>query len=248
MNSPFSISGKKIFITGASSGIGRCIAIECSKLGAKLIITGRDRTRLQETFNALDGDEHVQIIANLSESADISRLVTEVPLVDGVVHSAGITKILPFQFLKEEDINAVMKVNFVAPTIITQLLLKSKKLNKGASIVIISSISGVYCSSVAESIYSASKGALNGIVKAMAIEFAIKSIRVNSVNPGIIQTPFFSNGPITDEQLSEGVKKYPLKRYGKPEDVAYAAIYLLSDAAAWVTGSNLLVDGGYTLL
>jgi NAD(P)-dependent dehydrogenase (short-subunit alcohol dehydrogenase family) len=175
-------------------------------------------------------------------------LVSEVSPLDGVVHCAGITKTIPIQFVKEDDISSVMNVNFVSPTIITQLLLKNKKLNKGASIVFISSISGVYCSSVAESLYSASKGAVNGIVKAMAIELAAKGIRVNSVNPGVIETPIFSEGIISSDQLIEGVKKYPLKRYGKPEDVAYATIYLLSDAAGWVTGSNLLIDGGYTLL
>jgi NAD(P)-dependent dehydrogenase (short-subunit alcohol dehydrogenase family) len=248
MENPFSLIGKTIFITGASSGIGRSIAIECSRMGAKIIITGRDSNRLQDTFKALEGEGHVQTIADLSNCLDIPRLVNEVSQLDGVVHCAGITKTIPIQFIKENDISTVMNVNFVSPTIITQSLLKNKKLKSGASIVFISSISGVYCSSVAESVYSASKGAVNGMVKAMAIELATKSIRVNSVNPGVIETPIFSEGIISSEQLSEGVKKYPLKRYGKPEDVAFAVIYLLSDASGWVTGSNLLIDGGYTLL
>jgi NAD(P)-dependent dehydrogenase (short-subunit alcohol dehydrogenase family) len=155
---------------------------------------------------------------------------------------------VPFQFIKEDDISSMMKVNLISPAILSQTLLKNKKFHKGASIVFISSISGVYCSSVAETIYSASKGAVNGIVKAMAIELAAKGIRVNSVNPGVVETSIFSDGLVSNEQLLEGVKKYPLKRYGKPEDIAYATIYLLSDASEWVTGSNLLIDGGYTLL
>jgi NAD(P)-dependent dehydrogenase (short-subunit alcohol dehydrogenase family) len=125
---------------------------------------------------------------------------------------------------------------------------KSKKIGKGSSIVFISSVSGVYCSAVASSIYSASKGAVNGLVKGIALDLASKGIRVNSVNPGMIDTDIFSGSAITQDQLDEDMKRYPLGRYGKPEEVAYAVIYLLSDASSWTTGSNLLIDGGYTLL
>ena len=170
------------------------------------------------------------------------------PALDGVVHCAGFTIPKPFVFLSKDDVDAVMKVNFSTPVFLTQKLLKSKKINKKASIVFISSISGVYVSSVAGSLYSASKGAVNGIVKGMAIELAAKQIRVNSVNPGMIETNIFSAGIISEEQLNEDKKKYPLKRYGKPEEVAYAVIYLLSEASSWTTGSNILIDGGYTLL
>jgi NAD(P)-dependent dehydrogenase (short-subunit alcohol dehydrogenase family) len=141
-----------------------------------------------------------------------------------------------------------MNVNFEAPVWLTQSLLKQKKVEKSASIIFISSISGVLCSYVAGSAYSASKGAVNGIVKALAIELAAKGIRVNSVNPGMIKTNILESGAITEEQLQEDIHKYPLKRYGNPEEVAYAVIYLLSDASQWVTGSNLVIDGGYTLL
>jgi NAD(P)-dependent dehydrogenase (short-subunit alcohol dehydrogenase family) len=248
MYNPFTLNRKTIFITGASSGIGRAIAIECSKMGANLIISGRNAERLQETFDMLEGAAHSQIIADLTQNQDIMNFVDKIHSLDGLVHCAGYTRLIPFQFIKEDDILSVMKVNFISPAIISQTLIRNKKLNKGASIVFISSISGVYCSSVAESIYSASKGAVNGIVKAMAIELAVKGIRVNSVNPGVVETSFFSEGLISSEQLLDGIKNYPLKRYGKPEDIAYAVIYLLSDAAQWVTGSNLLIDGGYTLL
>lgn len=248
MYNPFSLSGKTILITGASSGIGRSIAIECSKSGAKVFITGRNPERLNETFNLLEGDGHEQYVGDLSEIIIIEKICGNSPNLDGLVHCAGLTKIIPFLFIKEEDIESVMKVNFISPALISQSLIKNKKLNKGSSIVFISSISGVFCSSVAESVYSASKGAVNGLVKAMAIELANKNIRVNSVNPGVVVTSIFENGTISLDQLAEGVKKYPLKRFGKPEEIAFATIYLLSDAAAWVTGSNLVVDGGYTLL
>jgi NAD(P)-dependent dehydrogenase (short-subunit alcohol dehydrogenase family) len=142
----------------------------------------------------------------------------------------------------------VMNVNFFAPTELTRLLVKTKKIRKGASIVFISSVSGVYCSAVASAIYSSSKGAVNGLVKGVALDLAPKGIRVNSVNPGMIDTDIFTGSAITDEQLKTDMLSYPLGRYGKPEEVAFAVIYLLSDATTWITGSNLLIDGGYTLL
>ena len=248
MFNPFSIEGKAIFITGASSGIGRATAIECSKMGARLMISGRNPVALQETFDQLEGNGHVQILADLVDAQAVANIVDQLSALDGIVHCAGFTLTTPFQFVNERDLSAVMQVNFMAPTLISQALIKKKKLNKGASIVFISSVSGVYCSSVGGSMYSASKGAINGLVKGMALDLVSKGIRVNCVNPGMIDTNIFSEGIITQEQLNEDKKRYPLNRYGKPEEVAYAIIYLLSDATKWITGSNLLIDGGYTLL
>lgn len=245
---PFSIEGKTIFVTGASSGIGKAIAIECSKMGAKLVITGRNAEKLNNTFMLLEGEGHVLILADLLIDNSIDNLIEEIPTLNGIVHCAGFTKPVPFQFVNELDLNEIMKVNFFSPTIITQRLLKSKKISKGASIVFISSISGVLCSYIAGSMYSASKGAINGLVKNLAIEFGIKSIRVNSVCPGMINTDILNSGEVTKEQLEEDIKKYPLKRYGEPEEVAHAVIYLLSGASSWVTGTNIIIDGGYTAL
>jgi NAD(P)-dependent dehydrogenase (short-subunit alcohol dehydrogenase family) len=245
---PFTLRNKVVLITGASSGIGRSTSIECSKLGAKLIITGRNKDRLLETYNALEGVGHLQFIADFGNNKELKNLVENLPLVDGVVYCAGFTKPLPFQFVNEEEISSIMQINFNAPTLISQKLIEKKKIKKGASIVFISSISGVFCSFVAQGLYSASKGAINGLVKGMALDLATKNIRVNSVCPGMIQTNILDSGVISVEQLEEDMKKYPLKRYGRPEEVAYAVIYLLSDASRWVTGSNLLIDGGYTLL
>ena len=168
--------------------------------------------------------------------------------MDGIVHCAGFTIPKPFKFYDKEDLDSMMSVNFNAPFWLTQSLLKKKKISKGASIVFISSISGVWVSYVAGSLYSATKGAINGIAKGLALELASKNIRVNCVNPGMINTAILDSGIISDEQLKEDAQKYPLKRYGKPEEVAYGVIYLLSDASSWTTGSNLLIDGGYTLL
>jgi len=247
-NNPFSLEGKVIFVTGASSGIGRAIAIECSKVGANLIITGRNEERLIATYDSLEGKIHLKIVADLQNENDTSKLVDELPELDGIVHCAGIVKTLPFQYVNKQDLNLIFDTNLMAPAIMSQMFLKKKKIKKNASIVFISSISGVMCALVGNSMYSASKGAVNGLVKGMALDLAPKGIRVNSVVPGMIETNILSEGSITQEQLQEDMKRYPLKRYGKPEEVAYATIYLLSDASKWVTGSNLLIDGGYTLL
>jgi len=217
-------------------------------MGAKVVVTGRNEARLQETHSLLEGDQPDYIVADLSVNEDVVDLGTKLSTLDGVVHCAGFTIPKPFNFLNREDVNSVIDVNFIAPIFLTQFLLKNKKINKKSSIVFISSISGVYVSYIAGSLYSASKGAINGIVKGLALELAAKGIRVNSVNPGMIETNILESGVISNDQLNEDKKKYPLKRYGKPEEVAYAVIYLLSDASSWTTGSNLLIDGGYTLL
>lgn len=248
MYNPFSLEGKKILVTGASSGIGKAIAIESSKIGANVIITGRNEQRLKETFSLLDGSGHDLIVADLSRKEELEQLQKELPVINGLVNCAGLTKVAPFPFATRDSFEEVMNVNFFAPTELSRLLVKSKKIGKGASIIFISSVSGVYCSAVASSIYSSSKGAINGLVKGVALDLAPKGIRVNSVNPGMIDTDIFSGSAITEDQLKEDTKRYPLGRYGKPEEVAYAVIYLLSDASSWTTGSNLLIDGGYTLL
>ena len=252
MYNPFSLRGKTILVTGASSGIGRSIAIEAAKMGAQIILSARNHKRLETTLSLLETGENMEhkfIVADLSKELEILTLIKSIDCkIDGVVHCAGYTVPKLFQSYKSEEIEGMMAVNFKAPFMLTQLLLKNRKIEKGASIVFISSISGVYVSSIAGSLYSATKGAINGMAKGLALEVAPKGIRVNCVNPGMVDTNILSNSVITGEQLEVDMKKYPLKRYGKPEEVAYAVIYLLSDASSWTTGTNLLIDGGYTLL
>lgn len=247
MYNPYSLKNKTILITGASSGIGQATAIECSKLGAKVVIVGRNKERLNETFLQLEGDGHQQFLVELKEIELLKSFVDLLPKLDGIVHSAGTTKNLPFQFATKDNIDEVMLVNYYAPSEITRLALRTKKVNKNASIVFISSVSGIYSTAPASTIYSSSKGAVNGLVKGMAVDLAPRGIRVNSVNPGVVETSIFDSGVITEEQLEENKKEYPLKRFGKPSDIAFSVIYLLSDASSWVTGSNLLIDGGLTL-
>jgi len=246
-NNPFSLLGKTILVTGASSGIGRAIAVECSKMGAQAVITGRNEVRLNETFALLTGVNHIQLMADLSIEQDIENLLASLPKLDGCVNNAGIIRPQLLQFSEKKDILEIFEVNTFSSFLLTQKLIQNKKLNKNASIIFTNSISGVYCSAIGEALYSASKGAINGYLKGLALEVANRGIRVNSVNPGVIETNLFNSTSMPPEELEEKKKKYPLKRFGKPEEVAYAVVYLLSDASQWVTGTNLLIDGGYTL-
>lgn len=247
MHNPFSLAGKSILVTGASSGIGKSIAIECSKMGAILIILGRNEERLRETYNDLEGDDHQMFSAELTSKEDIQVVINTLPFIDGLVNAAGILKRVPFKLMSSDILEEVMGVNFFAPAMLTKELLHHKKIGKGASIVFISSISGNYCSSVGNTAYSSSKGALNSLSENIALELSARNIRVNTVNPGMIATDMLYQKAMSEEQIKEDLENYPLKRYGKPEDVAYAVIYLLSEASAWVTGSSLLIDGGFTL-
>lgn len=245
---PFQLDNKTIFITGASSGIGRSTAIECSKLGAKLIITGRNKERLNETLKLLEGVGHSLIISDLSDHTQIVDLVSQLPPIDGFVNCSGIVKPLVVKYIEPTILSDIFNINTFAPIMMTQQLSFQKKIKNGCSLVFISSILGTTCSQYGESVYSASKGAINGFVKGAALEFSSRGARVNTINPGMITTGFLDNSSVSEEQLLDDIKKYPLKRYGKPEEVAFSVIYLLSDVSAWVTGTNLLIDGGFTLL
>lgn len=244
---PFSLDGKSILVTGASSGIGRSIAIVCSQMGANLIITGRNTIRLSETFALLHGENHQQYSADLTNEEDLQLLIESLPKLDGFISDAGIAKPLVLQLTEAIDINEILQINTFVPIHLTRLILQQKKLNKGASLVFISSINGNNCSYVGSSIYAASKSALTGFMKGVALELAPRGIRANCINPGMIETDLIKNAIIGEDELAKDRLKYPLKRYGKPEEVGYAAVYLLSDAAQWITGSSLLIDGGYTL-
>jgi len=248
-SNPFSLEGKTVLITGASSGIGRSTAIECSKLGASVIITGRNSERLNETFEALKkGAVHKQIIGDLINNGDLENLVNQIPEIDGLVNNAGIVKLIPVSFYTSEELERIYKLNVFAPMILLNQLLKKKKLRKKSSIVFTSSISGVFRVTPGNGIYAASKNSLDAFMRISALELAPKGIRCNSVNPGMVETNITNlNGKLTEEQYKLDIQEYPLKRYGKPEDVAYAIIYLLSDASSWVTGSTIKIDGGRTL-
>ena len=234
-------------VTGASSGIGQATAIQCSKMGAHVIITGRNTERLQETLDKLEGEGHHQIVGDLVVAEDVENLVQSVEGLDGLVLCAGRAMTSPFAFNTRDKYDEIFAINFFSPVELLRLLVKKKKLNKNSSVVFVSSIGGVFSYSFGNSAYGATKSALNSTMKSCAIELAPKKIRVNSVNPGMVNTKLIHGGSITEEQHEADMQRYPLKRYGEPEDIAFGIIYLLSDAASWVTGHSLVIDGGITI-
>lgn len=246
---PYTLEGKSILVTGASSGIGAATAIECSKMGANVIITARNKERLERIYSELDGAGHHLSLADLSHQEDVELLVNECPKLSGVVLCAGIGYTLPFAFCSRQKMDEVFNINFFAPVELLRLLVKKKKLERASSVVFVSSVGGVNVFNVGNSIYGAAKGALNSMMKQTAIELSAKRIRVNSVNPGMVKTKLIHEGmSITEEQLLEDEKRYPLGRYGEPEDIAKGVVYLLSDASCWMTGQGLVLDGGLSLI
>ena len=245
---PFSLDGKTILVTGSTSGIGRATAVECSKMGAKVVVTGRNEERAKETLSMLEGEGHTIVIADLSTNEGIDKLVAEIPVVNGCVNNAGYNIMQLVPFIKREDLDALFNVNAQAPIYLTHRLVKSKKLSKGGAIVFTSSISARGVCSPGNSLYSATKAALTAFMRNASIDLASKKIRCNSVAPGMIETPLKEGKSlITEEQWEINRQLYPLGRFGLPEDVANAIIYLLSDASSWVTGTEIVVDGGRSL-
>ena len=246
-NNLFSLEGKTILIVGGSRGIGRATAIQCANMGGTIIDLARNPKTLQNVIDSLEGESHRYFSVDITDAEAVNAILPELPMVDGVVLCAGIGAMKPFVFCSRADYDRVFNLNFFAIVDFLRLLVKKKKLNKGASVVFVSSIGGVCNYSEGNSIYGASKAAINSTMKFCAIEFAPKKIRVNSVNPGMINTEFNNPDILTEEQLKKDIEKYPLRRFGEPEDVANAIVYLLSDASSWVTGTSLIIDGGYTV-
>lgn len=244
---PYSLEGKTILVTGASSGIGQETAIQCSKLGARVILTARNEERLRGTFSKLEGDGHGIVLAELTDQDVIEKLVEQISTIHGLVLCAGMGMTSPFPFSTRDKYQRIFDVNYFAPVELLRLLVKKKKLQKDSSVVFVSSIGGIASFQFGNGIYGASKAALNSTMKFCARELAAKKIRVNSINPGMVNTKLIQGGTISEEQQKLDMEKYPLKRYGEPEDVAYGIIYLLSDASSWVTGHSLVIDGGYTI-
>lgn len=256
MYNPYSLAGKTILITGASSGIGRATAVECSRMGATCVITGRNEVRLLETLSMMEGAGHLSIAADLSTPEGVNLLVSRLsplaqspsrPLasLDGLVLNAGTAVMSPVGFLKPEDIASVFATNTYAPMLLVKAL--NRKLKTGGSIVFTSSMD-IDRPEGANSIYAASKGALTSFMRACAKELAPRQIRANAVVPGMIETPFIGGDMISEEELAIDRNRYPLKRFGKPEEVAWLIIYLLSDASAFMTGSAVKMNGGIELI
>lgn len=242
-NNPFCLGGKQILVTGASSGIGRAIAIACAGMGATVYITGRNQERLEDTMSLLPGNNHKIIPADLTKADCINALVSALPRLDGIVHSAGVCRQTLCKDVNEEAIDYTFKVNFEAPVLLQSQILSEKKINKGCSVVFIASKAAEF-PAVGNALYSASKGAIISYARCLSKELAARQIRVNSICPAMVWTDLILHSGLTKEDLEEAQLKYPLKRYGQPEDIAHLAVYLLSDASSWMTGSAIDITGG----
>ena len=235
----FSLKGKTILITGASSGIGMQTAIECSIAGANLILTARNEERLTETLNKCKKGNHKIIVADLKNQNEITNIISEIDKIDGVVHSAGIAEYMPCKFINEKNIYEIMDINFKAPVLLTSLLLRKKKLNKMASIVFISSIASKL-PSFGVSLYSSSKAAIEGYSRSLAIEIADKQMRSNCLLPTFVETELLDGAKnIASDQSIEKYKNLLPLGFGSTTDVANSCVFLLSDEAKWITGENI---------
>lgn len=251
MYNPYSLEGKTILVTGASSGIGKATAIECAKLGASVVITARNEERLSAVLSELDNNfdqKHQMVIADIASSEGLDSLIKAIPTVDGVYSNAGIAVgNSPIKFIGEEQMQCIMQTNTYSHVLLAKTLFKKKLIAKNGSIVFTASIGGTLSQGPGNTLYGMSKSALLSFAKYAAIEFAPRGIRVNCVSPGMIETPLINLDALTEEDKAIDADKYLLKRYGKPEEVAQTTAFLLSDASSFITGTTIVVDGGYTV-
>lgn len=250
IENPYSLEGKTVLVTGAGSGIGRATSIECSKLGATMVLVDINPDTVNETLGMLANQElsHRFLVCDLTSTEDVNSLCEQVTELNGIVLCAGINKNSPIPFCTRDKYDKIFDINFFSTVEVLRLLYKKKRIVKNASVVAIASIGGVFKYTFGNAIYGASKSALNATMKYAAREFASRMIRVNTICPGMVETPFIKGGVVTDEQHDKDMESYPLKRYGRPQDIAFGAVYLLSDAASWITGQNMVIDGGITIV
>jgi NAD(P)-dependent dehydrogenase (short-subunit alcohol dehydrogenase family) len=251
LNNPFYLEGKNIIVTGASSGIGRQCAISCSEMGARVALLGRNEERLKETLGVMSSkSKHLAHSVDLVEYRKVEEVITgivaKIGKIHGLINCAGISTTLPAKYVSVEKMDEYFHTNVHSAFNLTRIVLKQTNISQeGASIIFISSVMG----SVGEngkSLYSMTKGALIAGARSLAIELAPRNIRINCISPGVVETPMSKNAVYskTEESLNRIKALHPLG-LGQPEDIANACVFLISDAARWITGSNLIVDGGY---
>ena len=239
--------GKHILITGASSGLGRQIAIDLARGGANLILNGRDITKLEETRNLCKAHSEVFLIAkDLIDEDFINAFSSQIDIpIDGVVLNAGVVKLNPIAYISQFDVDNIFDVNVKSNMLLMKFFVRKKLLNRRSSVVFVSSIA-TRKPTVGNSVYNASKSALNGFAQSLALEVASRGIRVNSVLPGYVETNIL--GKVRDEdEIKKHLTEYPLGRFGTPSDISSLVCFLLSDDSSWITGSQIPIDGGFSL-
>lgn len=247
-SNPYSLEGKTILITGGAGGIGSATARSCIAMGARVILTDIREDALKsviETLPAPSGGDNLYYTADLTKQEDLDGLVSFCPTIDGLVCNAGVMKLVLTQFITEEELTRVQKINLNAPILLTRGLLKKKKINKGGSIVFTASAAGIYRVSMGNAIYATTKCGIDAFMRTVALEYGPKGIRCNSVNPGMVETALI--GEFTEEQKEKEKLNYPLRRFAQPQDIAMGIVFLLSDASSFITGTALKIDGGMTL-
>ncbi|MBR6183641.1 MAG: SDR family oxidoreductase [Bacteroidales bacterium] len=246
---PFTLEGKTILITGGAGGIGSATARACLAMGARVVLTDIREDALKSVIESLPapgcGGENLYFTADLTKPEELDALVAFCPSLDGMVCNAGVMKLTLTQFITEEELQRIQRINLNAPILLTRSILKKKKLGRGGSIVFTASAAGIYRVSIGNAIYATTKCGIDAFMRTVALEFGPKGIRCNSVNPGMVETALIGN--FTEEEKERERQNYPLRRFAQPEDIANGIVYLLSDASAFVTGTALKIDGGMTL-
>lgn len=242
---PFSLQGKRILVTGASSGIGKQIALTCAQLGAQLVITGRDEDRLRMTEMQLQGSGHLAVVADLTQANQLAALVNQAGVINGVAHAAGISRLVPFRLIGKPHLDDIFENNTFAPLLLTKALLSNKQIIAGGSILFIAALAS-HSGALATSAYAASKSALLGAMRSLALEVAKQGIRANCIAPGYVRTPMLDDLGRAGGQMDQLFALTPLGM-GEPEDIAHASAFFLADASRWVTRNYFIVDGGLSI-